>query len=88
LPDGTGGMMAVLASKNPDYFNSNRLETWLKTDSIGSIIDYFDNKLSPASNDRTEDMMIKTEQKDSSKSENDIYKDIVEAKDSLYKNID
>lgn len=83
LPEGTGGLMSVLVATNSGYFTESRFETWLKTGDMTNIISYFDNKLSPAENSRTIDVIVGAEKEFSSKSEDEIYQDLVEAKDKI-----
>lgn len=89
LPEGTGGILATMVALNSAYFTEKRLDTWLKSDSIdvGTMISYFDNKLGPADNLSTVESIIKTEKTiSSSKSDMEIYKEVVAAKDMLNDN--
>ena len=59
---GTMANLWVLVASNPEYFNADRLQSILnKTADIATVLDYFDNKLTPTEALATEKTLVEAE---------------------------
>jgi hypothetical protein len=59
---GTMANLWVLVASNPAYFNADRLQSILnKTVDIATVLDYFDNKLTPTEALATEKTLVEAE---------------------------
>lgn len=83
MPAGSGGLLSILVSANPSFFNSNRIVSWVENNQAVDVINYFEGKLAPQKREEVLDSMISDEQKMSSRSEDEIYSEIITTKEAL-----
>lgn len=85
LREGSVGQLAAMTALNPNYFNAMRLERWISTGmDIGKVVDYFDKKLGAAENFKVETNLIETEKQGTDKTEQQIEREIEQAKTDMY----
>lgn len=72
------GMLLTAAVRDPDFFNSQRLTSYLEgVRSVGDVARYFANKLEGSERSAVRDELISLEKKHApERSENDIYRDL------------